>query len=184
MALSLFSACSRLSSNTALDSSDWRCSRTTEESVPRCRGNQGAGACPMTPDFRIPRVVKGENGLRRGVEEEDEDAEEPEETADGELEKPGGRPGNPDVPRETADPMQEERREETRRNRHVPGGAWLSKVRIETQKSWDRGEEGRDSEEGLRGEQLGGGREDTGETGKRTLETIIGLNPSNNFLSP
>ncbi|KAJ1189542.1 hypothetical protein NDU88_006287 [Pleurodeles waltl] len=81
----------------------------------------------MTPDFRILGVVKGENGLRRGVEEEDEDAEEPEETADGGLEQPGRKPGNPDVPRETADPMQEGRREETRRNRHVPGGAWLSK---------------------------------------------------------
>ncbi|KAJ1155425.1 hypothetical protein NDU88_008155 [Pleurodeles waltl] len=64
----------------------------------------------MTPDFQIPGVVKGENGLRRGVEEEGEDAEEPEETADGGLEQPGRRPGNPDVPRETEDPVQEGRR--------------------------------------------------------------------------
>ncbi|KAJ1151591.1 hypothetical protein NDU88_004371 [Pleurodeles waltl] len=78
-----------------------------------------------------------------------------EETADGGEEKPERRAGNRDVPREGADPVEEQRLKETCRNHHVPGGAWLSKVRsffkgrlIEQQKSWDRGEEGRDSEEG------------------------------------
>ncbi|KAJ1191064.1 hypothetical protein NDU88_000381 [Pleurodeles waltl] len=104
----------------------------------------------MTPDIRIPGWVKGEKGLRRG-EDEQENAEKLEETADGGEGKPERRAGNRDVPREGADPVEEQRLEETRRNRHVPGGAWLSKVRsffkgrlIEQQKSWDRGEEGRD----------------------------------------
>ncbi|KAJ1191374.1 hypothetical protein NDU88_000690 [Pleurodeles waltl] len=79
----------------------------------------------MTPDFQIPGVVKSVNGLQRGVEEED--TEEPEETADGGSEQPERRSGNLDVLRETTDPVEEGRREETRRNRHVPGGAWLSK---------------------------------------------------------
>ncbi|KAJ1176527.1 hypothetical protein NDU88_001805 [Pleurodeles waltl] len=145
--------CSRLSSNAALDS-DWRCSRATEESVPRCRGDKEDGAYPMTPDFRIPGVVKRVKGLQCGVEEE-EDAEAPGEMADGGAEQTERRAGNLDVPREAADSVEEGRLEETRRNRHVPGGAWLSKVRsffkgqlIGKQKSWVRGEEGRDGEEG------------------------------------
>ncbi|KAJ1115527.1 hypothetical protein NDU88_003751 [Pleurodeles waltl] len=145
-----------------MDSSDWRCSRASEESVCRYRGNQGADACTMTPDFRIPGGVKIENGPRK-EEENDEDAEEPKETTDAGAEQPEGRPGNSDVPRETADPVQEGSVEETHKHRHVPGGAWLSKVQSffkgqhgETKKNWDRGEEGRNGEEGLRGEQLGG----------------------------
>ncbi|KAJ1131037.1 hypothetical protein NDU88_009380 [Pleurodeles waltl] len=66
----------------ALESSDWRCPHATEESVPRCRGNQGAGACPMTPDFRIPGVENSENRLRRGEEEDDGDTEDPKRTAE------------------------------------------------------------------------------------------------------
>ncbi|KAJ1127358.1 hypothetical protein NDU88_005761 [Pleurodeles waltl] len=73
--------CSQLSSNAAIDSSDWRCSRTTEESVPRCRDDNEDAANPMTPDIQIPGRVKGEKGLRRG-EGEEEDAEKLEETAD------------------------------------------------------------------------------------------------------
>ncbi|KAJ1169995.1 hypothetical protein NDU88_001876 [Pleurodeles waltl] len=126
---------------TALDSSDWRCPRETEESVPRCRGNQVASVCPMNPDFRIPGVEKSENGLRRTKEEDDGEAEDPKRPAAGGAEESEGRPGNPDVPRKAADPVQERSHEETRRNRHVPGGAWLSKVwsffkgqRFETQK--------------------------------------------------
>ncbi|KAJ1146001.1 hypothetical protein NDU88_012283 [Pleurodeles waltl] len=139
--------------------------RASEESVCRYRGNQGAGSCPMTPDFQIPGKLKEENGPRKREEENDEDAEEPKETADAGAEQPEGRPGNTDVPRVTTDPVQEGSGEETHKHRHVPGGAWLSKVqsffkgqRGETQKSWDRGEVGRDGEEGLRGEQLGGGQ--------------------------
>ncbi|KAJ1175838.1 hypothetical protein NDU88_001123 [Pleurodeles waltl] len=168
--------CSRLSSDTALDSSAWRCPHETEESVPRCRGNQGAGACPTNPDVRIPGGRKSENGLRRRQEEDDGDAEDRKRMADGGAEESKGRPGNPDVPRKAADLVQERSREETRRNRHVPGGAWLSKVqsifkgqRFETKKCWDRGEEGRDGEEGLGGEQLGAGREGMGENRERDI---------------
>ncbi|KAJ1083721.1 hypothetical protein NDU88_003876 [Pleurodeles waltl] len=130
----------------------------------------------MNPDFWIPGVEKSKNGLRRGKEEDDGDAEDPKRTADGGAEESEGRPGNPDVPRKAADPVQERSREETHRNRHVPGGAWLSKVRsffkgqrFETQKCWDRGEKGRDGEEGLRGEQLGAGREGTGENREKDI---------------
>ncbi|KAJ1082574.1 hypothetical protein NDU88_002739 [Pleurodeles waltl] len=63
----------------ALDSSDWRCSCVSEESNYRYRGNQGAGACPMTPDFRIPgggcksgkqttEEGRGERRRRRGAQ--------------------------------------------------------------------------------------------------------------------
>ncbi|KAJ1129194.1 hypothetical protein NDU88_007565 [Pleurodeles waltl] len=80
----------------------------------------------MTPDFQIPGEEKSENGLQRGVKEED--AEEPEEMAGGESEQDERRSGNLDVPREAADPVEKGRSEETRRNHHVPGGAWLTKL--------------------------------------------------------
>ncbi|KAJ1187201.1 hypothetical protein NDU88_003980 [Pleurodeles waltl] len=79
----------------------------------------------MTPDFWIPGEEKSENGLQRGSKEED--AEEPEETAGHESEQDERRSGNPDVPREAADPVEKGRSEETRRNCHIPGGAWLTK---------------------------------------------------------
>ncbi|KAJ1082962.1 hypothetical protein NDU88_003123 [Pleurodeles waltl] len=176
-----------------MDSSDWRCSRALEESVCRSHGYQGAGACPMTTDFRVPGRVKMDNGPQEEEEENDEDAKEAKETedtkegketADAGAEQPEGRPGNSDVPSETTDPVQEESGEETHKHRHVPGGVWLNKVRSffkgqhgETQKSWDRGEEGRDGEEGLRGEQLGGvergvaGREREGQGRNREKDT-------------
>ncbi|KAJ1199392.1 hypothetical protein NDU88_003228 [Pleurodeles waltl] len=87
--------CSRLSSNAAIDSSDWRCSRATEESVPRCRDDKQDGADPMTPDVRIPGMVKRVKGLRQ--DEEEEDAEKLEETADGGAEQTESRAGNLDV---------------------------------------------------------------------------------------
>ncbi|KAJ1129775.1 hypothetical protein NDU88_008140 [Pleurodeles waltl] len=35
--------------------------------------------------------------------------------------------GDPGVPREAAEPEEQERSEDTLRGRHVPGGAWLTK---------------------------------------------------------
>ncbi|KAJ1187597.1 hypothetical protein NDU88_004372 [Pleurodeles waltl] len=144
----------------------------------------------MNPDFRIPGGEKSENGLRRAKEEDDGDAEDPKRTADGGTEESEGRPGNPDVPRKAADPVKERSREETRRNRHVPRGAWLSKVqsffkeqRFETLKCWNRGVDGRDGEEGLGGEQLGVGREGMGEDRERDIRDQTAVNPSNTFLN-
>ncbi|KAJ1161177.1 hypothetical protein NDU88_001664 [Pleurodeles waltl] len=76
---------SRLSSNAALDASDWRCSLANEDSVPRCRSNEEDGACPMTPDFRVPAGENREDGRQSG--EEEEDAEEPNETSRGERDQ-------------------------------------------------------------------------------------------------
>ncbi|KAJ1140354.1 hypothetical protein NDU88_006709 [Pleurodeles waltl] len=67
---------------TALDSSDWRCSRVSEESVCRSHGNQGAGACLMTPDFRVSGSVKLDNGPQDEEEENVEDVKEEKETED------------------------------------------------------------------------------------------------------
>ncbi|KAJ1087607.1 hypothetical protein NDU88_000774 [Pleurodeles waltl] len=92
------SHCSRLSSNAAIDSSDWRCSRVTEESVPHCRDDKEDGANPMTPDIRIPGMVKRVKGLRQG-EEEEEEAEKLEETAEGGVEQTERGAGNLDVRR-------------------------------------------------------------------------------------
>ncbi|KAJ1149762.1 hypothetical protein NDU88_002567 [Pleurodeles waltl] len=81
----------------------------------------------MTPDFRIPGEENREDGLQPGAEEED--AEEPEETAGVEPKQDERSSGYPDVPREAVDPLEKERSKDTRRDRHVPGGAWLTKKR-------------------------------------------------------
>ncbi|KAJ1161053.1 hypothetical protein NDU88_001541 [Pleurodeles waltl] len=182
--------CSRLSSNAPLNSSDWRCSRATEESVPRCHGDKEDSAYPMTPDFRIPGVVKRVKGLRRSLEEE-EDAEEPEETADGGAKQTERRAGNLDVPREAADSMEEGRLEETCRNRHVPGGAWLSKLQaffkgqlIEKQKSWVRGEKGRDGEEGAERGAAGRGQGSDGRDREKDSRGSNNSESSNTIFSP
>ncbi|KAJ1082347.1 hypothetical protein NDU88_002515 [Pleurodeles waltl] len=186
--------CSWLSANAALDSSDWRCLCASEESVGRSHGSQGADPCAMNPDFRVPGSVKVDNGLRDGEEENIEDAAEDakkgEEKTDAGGTRREGRAGNSDVPTERMGPVRKDSSEETHTYRHVPGGAWLNKVRSlfkgqskETRKSWDGGEEGRDVEEGLRGEQLGGlergvagrEREGPGRTGKTDTTTKLSL---------
>ncbi|KAJ1176434.1 hypothetical protein NDU88_001714 [Pleurodeles waltl] len=117
----------RLSSNAALETPDWRCSRATEDIVPRCHGDQEAGACPINPDFWVPGKSNTEDGLEPGAEEQD--VEEPAETESGELKDNDRRSGDPGVPREAADPEEQERSEDTLRGRHVPGGACMTKVR-------------------------------------------------------
>ncbi|KAJ1118632.1 hypothetical protein NDU88_006821 [Pleurodeles waltl] len=144
---------SRLSSNAALETSDWRCSRATEDIVPRCHGDQEAGACTMNPDFRVPGKSNTEGGLESGAAEE-QDAEEPAETESGEPKDNDRRSGDPGVPREAADPEEQERNEDTLRGCQVPGGAWLTKVRsflkdnirLKRENGGRRGE-GRDSAE-------------------------------------
>ncbi|KAJ1186459.1 hypothetical protein NDU88_003240 [Pleurodeles waltl] len=81
----------------------------------------------MTLDFRVPGIENREDGRQSGKEEE-EDAVEPKETASGDWDQHERSSGNPDVPREGTDPVEEERSEDTRGGRHVPGGAWLTKI--------------------------------------------------------
>ncbi|KAJ1192847.1 hypothetical protein NDU88_002153 [Pleurodeles waltl] len=103
---------SRLSSNPAPDSSDWRCSHAiqdNEDGVPRCLGNEEADTFPVNPDFRVLTDTKREDGLHALAEEKD--AEEP-----GDIERGGHkreddyrRTGNPRVPEDAADPGKEEK---------------------------------------------------------------------------
>ncbi|KAJ1203603.1 hypothetical protein NDU88_007387 [Pleurodeles waltl] len=83
----------------------------------------------MTPDFQVPGIENREDG-RQSKKEEEKDAVEPKETASGDRDQHKRSSGNPDVPRAGADPVKEERSEDTRGGRHVPGGAWLIKVLI------------------------------------------------------
>ncbi|KAJ1214639.1 hypothetical protein NDU88_002257 [Pleurodeles waltl] len=143
----------------------------------------------MTPDFRIPGEEKSDYGLHRGSKAED--AEDPEETAGGESEQDERRFGNPDVPREAADPVEKGRSEETRRNRHVPGGVWLTKVRsffkgqlTEKQKNWDRREEGRDSAEGAERGAAGRGQGSDGRNREKDIRGNFSIGSSSNLLSP
>ncbi|KAJ1114073.1 hypothetical protein NDU88_002312 [Pleurodeles waltl] len=183
--------CSRLSSNAALDSSDWRCSRTSEESVCRSHGSQRADPCTMTPDFWVPGSVKLHNGPQDREEENidnateenaTEDAKKGEEMTDAGGARAEGRAGNSDVPTERTGPVKKDSSEETHNYRRVPGGVWLNKVRSlfkgqckETQNSWDRGEEGRDVHQGIIASQ-------EGNLGGTTRETLRERNtPAHQF---
>ncbi|KAJ1217611.1 hypothetical protein NDU88_005204 [Pleurodeles waltl] len=121
----------RFSANTDTDSSDWRCSRVSEECVYRSHDSMGADPDGMNPDFRVPVKEKLDDGLRGEKEEETEDAtdanrraEEPKDTGEQNGE---GAAGNPDVPRMKTGPVKKNNREETRIHRHAPGGTWLNK---------------------------------------------------------
>ncbi|KAJ1152873.1 hypothetical protein NDU88_005647 [Pleurodeles waltl] len=57
---------------TAPDSSDWRCTRTSEECVYRPHSNQGADPDARNLDFRVPEREKDEDGLREGAQQEEE----------------------------------------------------------------------------------------------------------------
>ncbi|KAJ1154363.1 hypothetical protein NDU88_007115 [Pleurodeles waltl] len=84
----------------------------------------------MTPDFRVPWKSKTGDAEDQDAEDqdaEDQDTEEPAETEKSEPKDNERRVGIPGVPREAADPAEQERREDTLRSRHVPGGAWLTK---------------------------------------------------------
>ncbi|KAJ1153674.1 hypothetical protein NDU88_006433 [Pleurodeles waltl] len=114
----------------------------------------------MHPDFRVPGSIKVDDGLRDGEEESIEDATEDakkgEEKPDAGRKRGEGRAGNSDVPTERTGPVRKDSSEETHNHRHIPGGAWLNKVRSlfkgqskETRKSWGGGEEGRDGGGGV-----------------------------------
>ncbi|KAJ1113547.1 hypothetical protein NDU88_001789 [Pleurodeles waltl] len=121
----------RLSFNPAQDASDWRCSRGVQEDedgVPRCLGNDEAETFPVNLDVSVPADTKREDGLH--ASEKEKDAEEPGGIASGGPKKADDdrRTRNPGVLEEAADPEKKERTGDTLRDRHVPGGAWLTKV--------------------------------------------------------
>ncbi|KAJ1198472.1 hypothetical protein NDU88_002313 [Pleurodeles waltl] len=147
--------CSRLSSNAA-PASEWRCSRGRDisVSVTRCPDDQEAGACAMTPDFRVPGTLNSEDGLEPASEDQDE--EESTEAESDKREKTKRRSGSLGVSRETVHPEDQERSKDTLGSCHVPGGAWLTKVRsfLKDNRLLKRGEggrkgEGKDGEEGV-----------------------------------
>ncbi|KAJ1215071.1 hypothetical protein NDU88_002681 [Pleurodeles waltl] len=63
-----------------------------------------------------------------------------------------GRAGNSDVPSKITGPVKQNNREETHTHRHVPGGAWLNKVR-----SLFKGQNKRNTETGDGWEERGDG---------------------------
>ncbi|KAJ1203924.1 hypothetical protein NDU88_007705 [Pleurodeles waltl] len=86
----------------------------------------------MTPDFWLLGTLKSEDGLERGSEEPDaadKDTEEPTEAESGNREETEKRPGTTGVSRDAEHTEDQERSEDTLRSRHVPGGAWLTKIR-------------------------------------------------------
>ncbi|KAJ1202315.1 hypothetical protein NDU88_006115 [Pleurodeles waltl] len=94
------------------DSSDWRCSRTSEESVCCSHVSMGADLGAVNPDFRVPGKVTLDNGLDEGVEEEIDDATEEnrrgEEQTDAGEQRGEGRAGNFDVPTQKTGPVKED----------------------------------------------------------------------------
>ncbi|KAJ1189631.1 hypothetical protein NDU88_006375 [Pleurodeles waltl] len=97
--------------------------------MPRCPDNDEAATFPVNPDVRVHVDTKREDGLDEGAEQKD--AEEPGGTESGGTEKAEDdrRTGNPGVPEEAADPEMKEKTGDTLGDRHVPGGAWLTKIR-------------------------------------------------------
>ncbi|KAJ1177517.1 hypothetical protein NDU88_002772 [Pleurodeles waltl] len=130
--------CSRLSSNPAQDSSDWRWPRGVSregDCLPHCFDD--ASTSLENPDIRVPSGTKSEDGLHAAVEEKD--AEEPGSEENGgnteDQEKKADddrRNGNSVVPREAADPGRKGRNGGTSTDRHAPGGTWLTKVSVKT----------------------------------------------------
>ncbi|KAJ1112200.1 hypothetical protein NDU88_000468 [Pleurodeles waltl] len=115
----------------ATDYSDWRCSRTSEDSGCRFHSSRGADPYTMTPEFRVRGEKTVDDGLHKEEEIEDGagDARRSEKQTDAEGQGEEGGAGNSDVPNQKTGPRRTTSSEETRTNRHVPGGTWLNKVR-------------------------------------------------------
>ncbi|KAJ1216582.1 hypothetical protein NDU88_004183 [Pleurodeles waltl] len=115
--------CSRLSVDTA-PASEWRCSRGRALSVSHCHDDRGAGVSDANPDFWVRINSKREDGRENGLKELDAGDFQPIGTPDTERndqEKPRTRKENPDGVRTAGDTRNQESREDTLRNRHVPG---------------------------------------------------------------
>ncbi|KAJ1119924.1 hypothetical protein NDU88_008107 [Pleurodeles waltl] len=107
----------------------WRC---REIGVTHCPGDRGAGVSDVTPDFQVRETEKREDGQERGSEEPDAadfQTDESKETESGDQEEPKTRAGTTDASRDAGGTESQELSEDTLKSRHVPGGAWLNKVR-------------------------------------------------------
>ncbi|KAJ1154881.1 hypothetical protein NDU88_007624 [Pleurodeles waltl] len=86
----------------------------------------------MTPDFRLRRAEKREDGREQASSEEpdvgDLNTEETTEARSGNWEEPKKRSGTTDASRNTEFEENQERSEDTLQSWHVPGGTWLNKV--------------------------------------------------------
>ncbi|KAJ1126790.1 hypothetical protein NDU88_005196 [Pleurodeles waltl] len=122
-------ACNRVDDKTA-STSGKSCSRGRANSVSSCLDDPGAGVRNESPDFRVLEREKKENGLRGevvGAERGDGGPEREEE--DKSPESPKRSPEEPNPARNTGERRSPEAGGETPKRRHVPGGAWLAKVR-------------------------------------------------------
>ncbi|KAJ1142814.1 hypothetical protein NDU88_009127 [Pleurodeles waltl] len=104
------------------------CSRTS--SIFSCLDDRGAGVSNVHPDFRVGKEKKRENGLREEeVDREKGDCRQGRDKEETTSEPPKGSPEDPEPARDTEELRSPEASVETPKRRHVPGGAWLSKVR-------------------------------------------------------
>ncbi|KAJ1109714.1 hypothetical protein NDU88_007074 [Pleurodeles waltl] len=127
-----YSLCSRLSVDTA-PASEWRCSRGRVLSVSHYHDHRGAGVSNVNPDFRVRVNSKREDGRENASKEPDAGDFLPIGTPDTERndqENPTTRTENPDSVRTAGGTRNQEPREDTLSNRHVPGGAWLTKISL------------------------------------------------------
>ncbi|KAJ1209858.1 hypothetical protein NDU88_005230 [Pleurodeles waltl] len=127
--VSVKKGCSRLSDNAAPGTAETEtvfrsCGR--DDDAPSCWGNVDAGSQPGNPDVRVPEKTTRENGLCAcGPQEvKDADTEEPEK---GDTENKS-EDRNSRVPLQTEDQPWEKNNAAKRDIRHVPGGAWLTKI--------------------------------------------------------
>ncbi|KAJ1091324.1 hypothetical protein NDU88_004451 [Pleurodeles waltl] len=121
----------RLSVDTT-PASKWRCSRGRALSISHCHDDWGAGVCDANPDFRVRVNSKREDGRESASKKPDAGDLQPignPKTERNDQEEPRTKAEDPDGVRTVGDTRNQEPREDTLRNRHVPGGAWLTKVR-------------------------------------------------------
>ncbi|KAJ1172724.1 hypothetical protein NDU88_004568 [Pleurodeles waltl] len=110
--------------------SEKNCSRGRASSVSSCPDDRGAGVSNVHPDFRVVKGKKREDGLREGeVNREKRDCRQRQDEEEDTSEPPKGSPEGPEPARDTEERGSPEASVETPKCRHIPGGAWLSKVR-------------------------------------------------------
>ncbi|KAJ1178434.1 hypothetical protein NDU88_003680 [Pleurodeles waltl] len=121
--------CNRVDEDAAY-TSEKNCSRGRASSVFSCLDDRGAGVSNVHLDFWVVKGKKREDGLREEeVDREKDDCRQRRDKEEDTLEPPKGSPEGPEPARDTEERRSLEASVETPKRRHVPGGAWLSKVR-------------------------------------------------------
>ncbi|KAJ1199734.1 hypothetical protein NDU88_003567 [Pleurodeles waltl] len=138
---------------------EWRCSRGRANSVSSCHDDRGAGVSDTHPDFRGRGDLKREDGQEKRWREPNADVWKWIGTTDAERndqEQHRAELENPDGVKTAEGRRNQEPSEDTLRTRHVPGGAWHTKVRSLLRDrqlfKWEKGgrrEEGREGREGV-----------------------------------